>query len=258
MKKISLFILLLLLTTSEGRACTLWAYCNTIAEGREIYIGKVRDTVLNHSEEVRFVHNPGELSYSGIFAIGADNEYTYNPLKAGTNEKGLTVIFSSIGTIPPSIRFPLSEKDPLHTVLSRYSSVEEAIKNPSIFGNPKIVLLADKNEIAKIEIGLDGKVSIRRTKSGFLVATNHYVELSEQNLQAIETSSIERLRAVEKILNDSLASDTDTNSKIIQAVTRRSGKVQTTSVWTSKISFDGKPSIDYIPVVSPSCTKLFL
>lgn len=255
--KIHLLILLLLFTTSKGHACTLWAYCNITADGKEIHIGKVRDTVLNHSEEVRFVKNTGELSYYGVFAVGADNEYTYNPLKAGTNVKGLTVIFSTIGTIPLTIRFPLSEIDPIHSILAKYSTVDEVLKNTLLLGGPKIVLIADKNEIAKIEIGLEGKISIQRANSGFLFATNHYVELSEQNLIGIDPSSFQRLQAVEEILNSKIASDTNTDAKIIKTVTRHTGRIQSTSSWTAKTTTSGKLRIEYAPLLRNVCKKLF-
>ena len=257
--KFYFLILTLFLSAADSHACTLWAYCKKTPDGTETYIGKVRDSVPNHTEEVRLIETPNSFSYHGIFAVGESIEFTYNPLKGGTNEKGLTVIYSTAGTIPMDLRYKAeNNRDLIHTILSQYSSIDDVLKNTKLFIGPKIILLADQNEIAKIEVGLGGEVSIQRKNNGFLIATNHYSELLNQNLLTIDPGSQKRFKDVHDILNKSF--DHETNSKIINAVNRKTGRVISLSTWTSHMSQNGKPSVEYKSLIHSNfsyCANLF-
>lgn len=233
MKKWFLPFILCFVISGQASACTLWAIARNTAAGLQIYIGKVRDTIANHTEEIRTVQEKGGISYKGVFAVGEPNNITFSPLKGGTNAAGLTVLFASPSTIPMDVRYHVPfTRDLTHLLLSKYSSIEEVAKDLSKFKGPRLLLLADKNEIAKIEFGLNGEYHIERKTSGTLVMTNHYVALPAENLAKPTESSLSRhLDATEILEKSTHRSFSEIQNEIVTAVKRTKGEILSASFW---------------------------
>lgn len=63
--------------------------------------------------------------------------------------------------------------------------------------------MADKHEIALIEIGPTGEKRIQRTSKGYLAHTNHYLENPEWNLRTPTLGSVMRQERIEELLQTS-------------------------------------------------------
>ena len=88
-------------------------------------------------------------------------------------------------------------------ILSSCSSVTEVTSKITIWGSPQIIMIADKKEIAYVEIGLNNKYSITTKTTGTLTHTNHFLNdsMSEDNLKTPSESSLSRLERIEELLS---------------------------------------------------------
>ena len=177
----------------SASACTLWAAAGNVVEGGGTLIAKNRDWRPDHQQKLELVMPKEGYRYYGIYA---DNG-RYKGLKAGINEKGLTVVSASASSIPRKERNQMKHSGAvLRKVLSQCATVEEAAALLSHMYGPQFLLLADRNEIAQVEIGPAGTLDIRIIRDGTLFHTNHYVaeDLSDFNILHNKSSHVRLVR----------------------------------------------------------------
>lgn len=163
----------LILSMGESGACTLWAAAGEAAGGGTI-LAKNRDWYQNHRQILKRVHPDGGYAYVGIYA---ENKKVYSGFKAGINEKGLSIVNASASSLPRAERKKMGYTwKVMENVLARCANVEEALSFLSSSEGPRFLLLADRKEIAQVEIGPYGVERVERKANGTLHHTNHYKE----------------------------------------------------------------------------------
>lgn len=163
----------LILSMGESGACTLWAAAGETAGGGTI-LAKNRDWYPNHRQILKQVHPDGGYAYLGIYA---ENKKVYSGFKAGINEKGLSIVNASASSIPRTERKEMGYTwKVMEHVLARCASVGDALSYLSTVQGPRFLLLADRKEIAQVEIGPYGLKRVERKANGTLYHTNHYKE----------------------------------------------------------------------------------
>jgi hypothetical protein len=183
-----------------GRACTLWAAAGAEAGGGTL-LAKNRDFRPDHRQVLRLVRPATGHRYLALLAEDGDEP----GIKAGTNERGLTVVSASASTIPRARRASQPGKHGvLAAILGGYDSVEALLADaPRLLGSARAMFLlaSDRREVARIEIGLDGRYAIERTSAGWTAQTNHFLDgrLLDLNQQR-GPSSVARLARVRALL----------------------------------------------------------
>jgi isopenicillin-N N-acyltransferase-like protein len=190
--------LLLSLTVPPAQACTLFAALGSRAQGGGAIIAKNRDRCPLASGLKVFVPQAG-YRHLGLVSLDSPNA----PAVAGINEKGLVVVDAS----PSSL--PLQEEDysaiPLtQALLTRCASVDEVLAQKELLraSYPVFEMVADRHQVAVIEIAPGGQVSIQADDQGALCHTNHY--LSSQLLwanQMAHRSSEVRFRRISRLVD---------------------------------------------------------
>lgn len=157
-------------------ACTLWAAAGDDADGGTL-ISKNRDWKPDHHQVLKQVHPKKGYAYFGLYAEGNNDP----GLKAGTNEKGLTIISAS-SNIPKKVRLSDPGKHGIMTnILTDYASVDAVMADADmLFGASRanFFMIADHSKILVAEVGLGGKYAIKVVNKGTATHTNHYIEPS--------------------------------------------------------------------------------
>lgn len=204
LKTVIAVFLLFVSPTLSAQACTLFAATGADwVKGGGTLITKNRDWEPT-TQDLWLVTDGGGFRYYALVAQGRGNDGNY-AMRCGINEKGLVVIQSTAGTIPRKNRLTSrSRSGVLRPLLSKHSSVDEALKDRKIFTRsaPQNVIIADKTKIACIEIGLDGKISVEERVSGALYHTNHYVmnDMLLENQKKPGISSLKRYNRIKELL----------------------------------------------------------
>jgi hypothetical protein len=190
--------LLLSMTLQPAQACTLFAAIGHSVRGGGAIIAKNRDRCPLASGLKVFVPQAG-YRHLGLVSLNSPTE----PAVAGINEKGLVVVDAS----PSSL--PLQEEDysaiPLtQALLTRCASVDEVLAQKELFRTsyPVFEMVADRHQVALIEVAPGGQVAIQVRDQGTLSHTNHY--LSSQLLwanQLAHDSSKVRLGRIKRLLD---------------------------------------------------------
>ena len=190
--------LLLSMTLPPAQACTLFAALGSSVQGGGAILAKNRDRCPLASALKVFVPKAG-YRHLGLVSLDSPNA----PAVAGINEKGLVVVDAS----PSSLA--LKEEDysaiPLtQALLTRCASVEEVLAQKELLcaSYPVFEMVADRHQVALIEVAPGGQVSIQVSDQGTLCHTNHY--LSSQLLWANQTahhSSKVRFRRINRLLD---------------------------------------------------------
>ncbi len=190
-------IFLLAPSPSPVLACTLWSAAGTRVDGGGTILVKNRDWKPDHIQRLSLVSGSG-YKYLALVAEGNDAPGA----KAGVNEFGLAVVSAS----PPAYleRDKTLKRTPrlIRKILSQCRSVDEALKLGSDFWGPQFLMIADKREIAFLEIGINGEYQVERSKDGVLEHTNHYLipQLILLNPEKLGTSSVKRLESIQSLL----------------------------------------------------------
>ena len=181
-------------------ACTLWGAVVTNAPGGT-FLSKNRDWKPDHAQELKLQRPENGYAYFGLYAVGG----TEPGIKAGVNEKGLTVVTASASCIPASKKGRQPGK---HGVISRLlsgcASCDEVLaKKDAVFSQARtmFVMISDREKILVAEIGLEGKFSVKVVDRGFAAHTNHFLEpeLAAFNLAASAGSAV-RLKRITRLL----------------------------------------------------------
>ena len=170
--------LLLSLAWQPAQACTLFAAVGQSVQGGGAIIAKNRDRSPLASG-LKVFAPPAGYRHLGLVSLDSPTA----PAVAGINEKGLVVVDAS----PSSL--PLTEEDasaiPLtQALLTRCASVREVLAQKELFGAsyPVFEMVADRHQVALIEVAPGGQLSVQVIDQGTLCHTNHY--LSSQLLWA--------------------------------------------------------------------------
>lgn len=186
-----------------AHACTTFAANGeaSVAGGGSL-IAKVRDEFMTE-QVVKTVRPTEGYAYTGLF-VG--KRRTFN---MGVNEKGFVVFRTTAGSVPKAVRrqarrFRSPDGLSGQEFLIRHSdSVEAALRHTAVFRHePTHYVMADRKEIAFVEVFPDGRYSVTRRKNGVLAHTNHYVseEGSVHNTRIGRSSRI-RLQRIETLLD---------------------------------------------------------
>jgi hypothetical protein len=191
------------LTALPTPACTLWGAAGAAAGGGTL-ISKNRDWKPDHTQYLKMVRPKKGLAYFGLFAEGNDEP----GLKAGVNERGLTIISAS-SNIPRKTRAQqMGEHGLMRRILEKYDSVDTLVADaPQVFSYAyaAFLLVSDRTKVLTVEVGLDGKYAVNVTKSGPVTHTNHYLDpqLAALYNRKSEPSSNTRLARVGTLLAQS-------------------------------------------------------
>jgi isopenicillin-N N-acyltransferase like protein len=243
-----------------SHACTLWAAAGKKVEGEGVILAKNRDYPPQQNE-LRFVIPETGFKYFGIFPIEGNK---FHGLVAGINEKGLAIVSATAGSVSRKRRNTgmegLNGK-----ILATYGSVNSLLANKMIFtkSHPVFYLIADKGEIAIIEVAPGGEISIRTTENGVLFHTNHYLDrmLFHSN-EKIGKSSLARFKRIGSLLSDHasyltiddfVAFSEDTAGGPDDSIWRTGGapgKERTLATWIVYIPKNGDPEL-YVKFANP-------
>lgn len=257
MRKYPLFMLLLVLFLLAGglpaAACTLWGANGSAVEHGGSLIIKNRDWKPDQIQSVRLSPRGTTYRFIGLYAKGDQGG-----LKAGVNERGLAVVSATAGSIPDALRLTMARTKGLQALLlGRYATVAEALNHPDLFRGPQVLMLADRHEVAWVEIGPEGRVAIERRSNGVLYHTNHYLApaLADCNLQ-VGKSSATRLERIAQLVEDAPAPVTFSTylafsrdavagpGNSIFRTGRALGATRTVAVWGVSLPLVGSPLID--------------
>lgn len=239
-------------------ACTLWAANGTFVAGGGSMIVKNRDWKPDQYQYLKTVYPENGYSYLGLYAEGSPAGF-----KAGINEQGLVVVSATAGSIPTAARKAMPNKASLTKLLRECASVDEALSKTELFFGPKILMLADKNKVATVEIGPDGLFSIRSAENGVIFHTNHYVfdDMLGFNYRP-GASSKKRYDRIGELLasinkpygfDDFVALSNDQNDGPDDSIFRIGStptKTRTMAVWAVQIPANGSPEL-YVRLLNP-------
>lgn len=197
--KVCLLLIGLFLCSISAHACTLYSAAGDRVANNGTLIAKIRDQ--NPTEQFYYTTTPDNgYKYWGLYT-SADGR----GLRAGINEKGLVLVTATAGTIPKNQRLGSNTIPGGLTkhILSSCSSVAEVTSNIKVWGSPQIIMIADKREIAYVEIGLNNKYSITKKTNGTLSHTNHFINdsMSDENYKTASESSLFRIERIEELLS---------------------------------------------------------
>ena len=257
---VNLLIAITLLLTAPVEACTLFAANGSVVDDGGTLLVKNRDWEPNQHQVIKFVPAKDGYSYFGLYAEGTDTG-----MKAGINEKGLTVVSATAGSIPSKERKNMLNKaGSLAKLLKECASVEEALTRTDLFLGPKILMLADKKSVATIEIGPEGKFSIEQKENDYICHTNHYVAEDMLNFnKKIGQSSEKRYERICQLLDDAsspfsldvfLNFSNDRNDGPDNSIFRlgsNPANTRTMAVWAVKIPLDSSPEV-YVRILNPN------
>ena len=249
----------LLFGALPAQACTLWAANGSFVDGGGSMIVKNRDWTPDQYQYIKTVYSNDGYSYLGLYVQGSPAG-----LKAGINEQGLVVVSATAGSIPASERKTMPNKSgSLTKLLRECASVDEALSKTELFVGPKILMLADKNKIATLEIGPDGLFSAHSEENSVIYHTNHYVfeDMLSFNYK-IGASSRKRYERIGELLGSqnkpygfdtfvSLSNDqNDGPDNSIFRIGSTPEKTRTMAVWAVLIPFEGSPEL-YVRIINP-------
>jgi len=188
------------LTDGGAWACTLFGVSGGDVSGGGTLLVKNRDWKPDHTQEVTVVVPESGWRFVGLFARGG----AAPGLRAGVNQAGLTVVSATAGSLPEEERQgEAGSKGILRRLLTECDSVAQALSRTELFAQarPGMYLLADRTEVARLEIGPAGRYAFDRTRQGALFQTNHYLlpALAEANVH-IGASSQARAARIQELL----------------------------------------------------------
>ena len=201
-------LLMLCFLAQNAVACTLWAASGDNVAGGGSLIVKNRDWT-EQEQATELVTPKVGYRYFGVFGLTPATKKTEKGrrnLVAGINEAGLVVVTATASSIPQKQRQAGPHNPQLAAqLLSGSKNVDEALRgtnlSSSMFLGPRILLLADASTIAWVEIGPNGKLSVRKEKNSLLTHTNHFLapDMQQHNIN-IGKSSKTRLDRINTLL----------------------------------------------------------
>jgi isopenicillin-N N-acyltransferase like protein len=248
------------LLSPPAPACTLWAAAGERIETNGTLIAKNRDWT-PEADEVRLAGFRNGRRYVGLFPVRDGKKPA---AVAGISETGLVVVTATAGSVPKAER-ERGEPGLPARILSEFSSVGEVLKNRELLsrGRPAIYLLADRRNIAWIEVAPGGRVAVRAMDSGSLCHTTHYLDEGLQSANArIGRSSAARLERIRELLEtgpprltpeDFIAFSRDSHKGPDDSIWRtggRAGRERTLATWIVSLPREAPPEL-FIRLANP-------
>lgn len=211
--------------SSSALACTLFSATGDSVVGGGSLIVKNRD-FKPEPQMLKVVREDGNAFY-GLYAMTGPNKWS---LKGGVNSKGLVVVSATASSIPKAQKQGMPTKAYIKGTLKNCGSVAEALSNRASFVTPQFLMLADKNEIAYVEVAGPGIINVERRSQGCLTHTNHYLadEFSYLNGNSVVSSHARYARINELVnagnapydLNDFIRISQDQNDGLDNSIWR--------------------------------------
>jgi len=191
--------LLLALGVQPSEACTLWGAAGDGVAGGGTLTAKNRDWTPTQRHELVVLQPAAGYRSVVLTALGGDEPGA----KAGVNEKGLAIVSATASQFPKAERKSIPHKTALiRHFLSTCASVAEVLQQLDRMRRPVFYLVADRREIAVIEVAPDGLRSVSRESSGTLHHTNHYCAVEPKGLaRQPSASSRQRYARIGELLN---------------------------------------------------------
>jgi hypothetical protein len=193
-------------------------------------------------------------------AVGA----TDAGVKAGVNEKGLAIVSATAGQVPKSERAKFKQAGNLNRrILSSCATVEDVMGKLDLFRRPAFYMIADRCEIALIEVSPDGRPAVIRRRNGMVTHTNHYVALEPPTgTRAPGVSSSHRYQRIQELLSNPTrpftiedfvgfsADRTEGPNNSIWRTGRAEGRTRTLATWIVAVPPAGTPRL-YVKTADP-------
>jgi hypothetical protein len=241
-------------------ACTLWGAAGEKVEGGGTLIAKNRDWAPNQTQELRRIVPQEGFRYLGLFA--SDEEGT--GLKAGINERGLTIVTATAAVIPSEKRgTPSRQTISSAEILKTCSSVDDVLSQLDRFTHACYYLVADKDKVAVIEVAPGRKPTVRITENGTIAQTNHYLGEEMRILnKKVSASSRKRYERIQSLLSgdpdgfsldDFVAFSEDRNAGPDNSIYRTGStptRSRTLATWIIENPAEGTPCL-YVRVANP-------
>jgi len=196
-------VLVVALAGIQTRACTLWAAAGTEVAGGGTLLSKNRDWRPDHRQELRLVRPKSGFAYFGLYAVDGSEP----GLKAGINERGLTIVSASAEMTREEREARKSKRGVMTRVLRAVASTDEFLARADEFltdAKAEFLLVADGRRALSVEISPDGRRAIVETTSGVIAHTNHYLAPAlAEGRPKIGRSSATRLNRVRALLEGS-------------------------------------------------------
>lgn len=248
-------LLLVLSLPVPALACTLWGAAGDDVGGGTL-ISKNRDWAPDHRQVFKRVIPQQGFVYAGLFAEG-NNE---PGIKAGVNEKGLTIVSAS-SNVPKKLRdAQTGTHGVMRKILSEYASVAQVMANaPALFGTarPNYYLISDRQALLMVEVGLEGRFTLKESRQGVVAHTNHYLDpaLPEFIDFKAKSSSASRLSRIDNLLIQASrpldisafqAMSRDQHAGPDHSLWRTGNKTRTLASWIIRTPASGAPSLSLI------------
>ncbi|MBS1155042.1 MAG: hypothetical protein H6R07_966 [Proteobacteria bacterium] len=188
------------LFSGSAAASTLWAAAGASAAGGTL-LSANQDGAHDLRQILKRSPSGEGFAWFGLYTTGKNDP----GLKAGINEKGLSVISAEASSISPKLRGRQSGKHAvISQILSRFASVDELAANADhVFSGSRAIflLVADRQQILLAEVGLGGEFVFHATDKGTLAHTNHYLnkDLAVFNAANLPSSTV-RLARINTLL----------------------------------------------------------
>ena len=202
LSRLRVFALILALVSSQVVACTLWAVAGPEASGGTL-VSKNRDWKPDHTQKLKLVRSKKGFDYFGLYAEGNDEP----GLKAGVNEKGLTIVSASVNLPKKALENQPGKRGVMSRIMESYANVDAlGADADQVFSSARAsyFLVADGRKVLVAEVGLEGKYSFRVLENGVTTHTNHYLdpELATLYNNKVGLSSTTRLARINELLTN--------------------------------------------------------
>jgi isopenicillin-N N-acyltransferase like protein len=256
-------LIILIFCNKNLNPCTLWGAAGESSASGGTIIAKNRDWAPDHTQKLKIINPKKGNRYFGLFADGNND----SGIKAGINDKGLSVISASASSIPRKVRDTQTDVSGIISgILVKYNFVDELLADKEIFSHTRagFLFVSDKKKIAIIEIGFEGiSYSVKSAGNGIVFHTNHYLdEKMQKENRKIGKSSLKRLDRIGNLLANAKPPYTvdifkkmsmDQSDGPDNSIWRAGStleKERTLSTWIAEAPLQGYPRI-YIKLANP-------
>lgn len=179
------FFFCALLVSLSSQACTLWATLSGYGSKAELLVAKNRD------------RQPQATTQSlKLIKARHNDDYDYIALAQGTpiagvNASGLVVVSATIDSLPKDIR-RIGQGGLVANLLAHFGSVSEVLDRGRRLlseSHRMFLLIADREQIALIEMAPNGEYQVKSINQGSAYHTNHYVFSDYLNLNPLKSNA---------------------------------------------------------------------
>lgn len=197
------FFFCVLLFSLSSQACTLWATLSGYGSNAELLVAKNRD------------RRPQPTTQTlNLIKARNNDDYDYVALAQGTpiagvNASGLVVVSATIDSLPKNIR-RVGQGGIVANLLLNFGSVSDVLDRGRRLlseSHRMFLLIADREQIALIEMAPNGEYQVKSINQGSAYHTNHYVFSDYLNLNPLKSdaslsSSQIRYARIKELLNN--------------------------------------------------------